>query len=153
MGFSSFKNFAYQVAIPQKIIPITQTKQPYDVINTQDLFIYYSFNNGTFNSAGVGNYATGIGKVDSSFSGSNVVIENQTLKLPAGNNGLKINEVIPTSSSTGFTVAFYFKLNTYGNYNFFFTLQGNTSDERYYICLDANSNKFLLIILYCQIIL
>jgi hypothetical protein len=137
MSFSSFKSFGHQVAIPNYLY-VNPIGYQYNVIDTNELFLYYPFDNNSQNENSVGNYATGVAVFDTTIKqGSN--LNDDTFENNGKNTGgLHINRVIPVSSSSGLSFAFWINIKRFANYGFFFTITDGS--QRYFLSNESNSN-------------
>ena len=138
MSFSSFKSFGHQVSI-QNNIYVYPIGYQYNVINTNELFLYYPFDNNSQNETSVGNYATGTAVFDTTIkSGSN--LNNDTFENNGqSNGGLQINRVIPVSSSSGLSYAFWINIKQFNNYGFIFTI--SNGNNRYVLTNEKSTNN------------
>jgi hypothetical protein len=146
MSFSSFKSFAYQVLI-QKNISVNAIGDTigdtigyqYNVIDTNELFLYYPFDNNSQNEDSVGNYATGVAVFDTTIKQGSNLNDDTFENYDSNTVGLLINRVIPVSSSSGLSFAFWINIKQFVSYGFFFSItDGGT---RYFVCNEGITNK------------
>jgi hypothetical protein len=134
-----FLNFLNNVASFLDIVPINPIGYQYNVIDTNELFLYYPFDNDSQNEDSVGNYATGDVVFDTTIKeGSN--LNDDTFENDGSNTGgLQINRVIPVGSSNGLSFAFWINIKQFVDFGFFFTITDGS--QRYFVCNEFDTNK------------